>query len=54
LSSSVNGTDAQGRVGALAAYSQFLELRHQAGICNLTGRAAECPKLSGAEALSSW
>ncbi len=32
-----------GRAAALAACLQLLELRHQVGICNLTGRVAECP-----------
>ncbi|MGH3149419.1 MAG: hypothetical protein ACRDOB_01635 [Streptosporangiaceae bacterium] len=31
------------RAAARAACLQFLELRHQAGICDLTGRVAECP-----------
>ena len=31
------------RAAALAAYIQLLGLRHPAGICNLTGRVAECP-----------
>jgi integrase len=32
-----------GRAAALTVYFQFLELRHKAEICNLTGRVAECP-----------
>ena len=31
-----------GRAGALTVYFQFLELRHEAEIYNLTGRVAEC------------
>jgi integrase len=32
-----------GRAAALTVYFQFLELRHKAEICNLTGRVAQCP-----------
>jgi hypothetical protein len=35
--------DAHGRAAALAVFLQFLELRHQVEIYDLTGRVAECP-----------